>query len=275
MSQFVQFEDSDLQETEESKKKNIKQDKSIDFKQYLNVFEFEITLPGSGKNVKFKPMTTGQLKKLLSYNKTKNASIIENVVDNLITECVIDKDFNINDLYLQDRFFLLIKLREKTKGSNYEVTWKCPKCNSQSLNIINISDLKIKGKKENIDNIIKITDDLSVEVDIIKRGQQKEVIKYVEKKDKMDEDRKNIEIGILSYATSIKLIKTPNGDIKNISLEDKIYLIENSPASFYDDLREWHESNDFGIDFTAKMKCKNEECEYEEKIDIPVDSFFF
>ena len=273
MSQFVQFEDTDFQETEESKKKNLK---NIDFKQYLNVFEFETTLPGSGKTLKFKPMTTGQLKKLLSYEKTNDINVIENVIDNLINECITSKNFDVNDLYLQDRFFLLVKLREKTKGSDYEITWKCPKCNSQSLNIIDISKLKVTKKDQNIDNKLKINDSLSITLDIIKRGQQKEIIKYVFiKNKKMSEEKRNIEIGILSYASSIQSIITPDGEVKNLELSDKIYLIENLPTSFYDMLKNWHEKYDFGIDFTTKMKCKNEECEYEEKIDIPVDSFFF
>jgi len=269
MSQFVQFEDSDFQETEESKQ-------NIDFKQYLNIFEFETTLPGSNETIKFKPMTTGQLKKLLSYEKTQNIETIENIIDNLISECVVSKNFNIDNLYIQDRFYLLIKLREKTKGGSYEITWTCPKCKSQSLNIIDISELKVNKRQNNDNNIIKINDNLSIKVDIIKRGQQKEVIKYVEKKNKkLSEERKNIEIGILSYASSIQSIITPNGEINDIELKDKIYLIENSPTSFYDDLKNWHEKNDFGIDFTTKVQCKNEECEYKEKIDIPTDSFFF
>jgi Zn finger protein HypA/HybF involved in hydrogenase expression len=188
MSQFVQFEDNDFQETEESKNAKIKQ--NIDFKQYLNVFEFETTLPGSNKIIKFKPMTTGQLKKLLSYEKTQNIEIIENIIDNLISECVVSKDFDINDLYIQDRFYLLIKLREKTKGGSYELTWTCPKCKSQSLNIIDISKLKINKKQNNSENIIKINDNLSIKVDIIIRGQEKDVIKYVEKTyKKLSEER--------------------------------------------------------------------------------------
>lgn len=266
MSQFVQFQDENNEEN---------QPDNIDFKQYLNVFEFETILPGSKEKIKFKPMTTGQLKKLLSYEKTKDINIIENVIDDLISECIINKNFDVNNLYLQDRFFLLIKLREKTKGSNYEITWKCPKCNSQSLNVIDISKLKIIPKKEKVNNVLKINDKLSVTLDIIKRGQQKEIIKNISKNKKLSEERKNIEISILSYASSIQSIITPDGKSNKLNLSDKIYLIENLPTSFYDKLREWHDNNDFGIDFTTKMKCKDEECEYEEKIDIPVDSFFF
>ncbi len=265
MSQFVQFEDEKKEEQT-----------SIDFKQFLNVFEFETILPGSGEKIKFKPMTTGQLKKLLSYEKNQNLKIIEDVVDNLISECVLTKNFDINDLYLQDRFYLLIKLREKTKGSNYEITWTCPKCNSQILSIIDISKLNVKNKKTDINDIIKVTNELSVKVDIIKRKDQKEIIKYVEQKNKkMSDERKNIEINILSYASSIKSIITPNGEINDVSLKDKIYIIEKSPTSFFDDLRKWHDENDFGIDFTTTLKCNEEECDYEGKMDIPTDTFFF
>ena len=52
-----------------------------DFKKYLNVYQFEITLPGTGELIQFKPITTGQIKKLLVYEDSENLNIIGKAVD--------------------------------------------------------------------------------------------------------------------------------------------------------------------------------------------------
>ena len=51
-----------------------------DFKKYLNVYQFETTLPGTGELIQFKPITTGQIKKLLVYEGSENLNIIENIL---------------------------------------------------------------------------------------------------------------------------------------------------------------------------------------------------
>ena len=98
---------------------------TIDFRNYLNVYEFNTTLPGSGEEVTFRPITTGQLKKLLIYENETDPMVIEGALDDLISSCIVNEDFNINDLYLQDRFFLLVEIRKKSKGENYSFQYNC------------------------------------------------------------------------------------------------------------------------------------------------------
>ena len=86
-----------------------------DFKKYLNVYEFETTLPGSGVTIKFKPITTGQMKKLLVYENETDPSMVEEAMDELINSSVSTEGFDVKDVWLQDRFFLLVEIRRKTK----------------------------------------------------------------------------------------------------------------------------------------------------------------
>ena len=39
----------------------------MSFKNYLNVYEFDTVLPGTGAKLKIKPITTGIMKELLLY----------------------------------------------------------------------------------------------------------------------------------------------------------------------------------------------------------------
>jgi len=271
MSQFVQFEDNNFQETEESKK--VEKTKSIDFKQYLNVFEFETVLPGTGESVKYKPIIVSQLKKLLTFENESNQSKIENLLDELISECVISDNFNINNLYLQDRFFIIIKLREKTKGSIYDFTLTCPKCKGQSIINVDLSKLKVNKRKNDIEKKIKLNDNISIELDYIKRSDYKESLDFISKKKYKSKSINEIDNLMAMHASSIKKIITPDGNLDNPNIENKIYFIENIPAYFYDKIREWHEENDFGIDFSTKVKCIHCD-EYEEELNIPLSNFF-
>jgi hypothetical protein len=139
-----------------------------DFKKYLNVYEFECELPGSKKKVKFKPLTTGQMKKLLIYEGEEDEVKVEGALDELISSAIITKDFNIEELYLQDRFFLLVELRKKTKGSLYKFQINCPECGSQSIIKIGLDKLPVK-KLEKEEEEIKIDDNISLVLSQIKR----------------------------------------------------------------------------------------------------------
>lgn len=108
------------------------------------MYEFESVLPGSGKTIKYKPITTGQIKKLLLYEATDERDTIEEALDGLITECVVTPDFNVGDMYLQDRFFLLVDLRRATKGSKYQFQTNCQKCKSQNMHNVDLGSLSIK-----------------------------------------------------------------------------------------------------------------------------------
>ena len=103
------------------------------FKNYLNVYEFDCVLPGTKQEVKYKPITTNQIKKLLVYENELNPIKIEQAYNELISSCVISEEFDINSIYIKDREFLLINLRKVSKGEQYEFTFTCPECKSGNM----------------------------------------------------------------------------------------------------------------------------------------------
>ena len=241
------------------------------FLDYLNIYEFSCLLPGSGETVRFRPLTTGQLKKLLVYESETDIIVQENAMDDLISSCVIDEDFNIDELYLQDRFFLLMEIRKKTKGENYDFTYTCPECKSQSLNSFNLDNLEITKLENDIDNSIALTDDIGVSVRHIKRKDFKLISKFIDIKDK-SELQINSELQTGLFAAGIEDIATPDGIEENVDIQSKMYLVDNVPTSAFEEIKKWYEDNDFGINMSISATCRN--CKYEEKTDIPMGSFF-
>ena len=117
-------------------KKVIKEPKKIvtrDFKDYLNVFEFKTFLPGVEEEIIFKPLTIGTIKQIASYSEDEpDAGTLTNMFDEIFKKSVVSENFDPLEIYLQDRYFLILEIRKKTKGETIKYTLTCPKCKSQS-----------------------------------------------------------------------------------------------------------------------------------------------
>jgi hypothetical protein len=290
----------------------------MSFKQYLNYFEFDTTLPGSGDRLKIRPITTGMLKRLLLYeNATEEQGIIEDALDDLLGQCVISKDFKIENQYLQDRFFLLAELRKITKGNLYTFQAVCPKCNSQSSQTIDLTKLKLTKnplltekvnpvaeriqeqskpkpkpglhvkKVEKVPEvketelketlqvspyIVKVNENIAVELSFITRGMQKNAFVITNAMKNMKDNQRRAESMIVITASAIKAVITPDGR-EEPSLEDKVYLLNNTSQAEMEKINEWYEKNDFGLDFSFDTKCPH--CNEESRREIPVESFFY
>lgn len=248
-----------------------KQKQQIDFKEFLNIYEFDTALTGTGKRVVYKPITTGQLKKLLTFENSTDPIIIDEALDKLISSCVTSEDFNINDIYLQDRFSLLIEIRKVTKGTKYEFTYICQECKSQIFQSIDLTKLKIIPYPTKINYKVKLTEHISVKLDNIKRGEQVKAFKQMPK-GKLNDNQIIAELAILTHAAGIKAVETPKGTVDNISIKDAKFLLENISTSAYDEIKDWYKKYDFGIDFTFTINCN---CGHKEKKTIPLQNFFF
>lgn len=246
---------------------------SLNVRQFLNNYEFETILPGSGEVIKFKPMTTGQMKKLLLYEGVENSNTLESALDSLISSCVLTKPFDIKKLYLQDRFYLLVQIRIKTKGETYSFSYKCPKCGQTSVNAVNIEDLKVTKKLEELP-LLQISDDLSLRLDHITRGDQLAAEYLVSKKKLSSEKEKQAEQITYTYAQAIKSFISPLEEVSDFPIEEKTFFLDNVEQDKYQEIMQWFEDTDFGIDFTFDMKCIHPQCGFSERVSIPTYAFF-
>jgi hypothetical protein len=238
--------------------------------EYLNAYKFNTVLPGSNQIVNFKPISTFQLKELASAQGDP-----DDALDNLINSCVTDKGFNVKDLALQDRFFLLVELRKKSKGSAYNISYECSQCKSQVIQSIDLDKMKVKKLDKKLDYKIKLDDNITVEVALLSRNTANKAQSLVEQliKDKVyKEDDKMMDESIMSYVLSIRKIITPAGDIESPDVETCMMLFKSGPLSFYDRISEWYEKLDFGMDFKFDMQCLH--CQHKEEIQVTLENFF-
>jgi hypothetical protein len=245
---------------------------SINIREFVTFPTFSTVLPGSGKTVEFKAINTGQLKKLLIYEGEESPVIIERILDELITSSVVSENFDIDDLYIQDRFYLLVEIRKRSKGKNYNFGYKCGKCKQESIHSIDLDRMNVKKRAAIESHPIKFNDQISFELDHIKRRDMKEVYEYVDKLKLNTKTQEQAEMITSSFAMSIKKINTPKGVLTDIPLEDKIYLIDNMTEDAFKQYDEWARKNDFGIEFKYEFQCPH--CKNKETVEVPVSDFF-
>lgn len=242
------------------------------FRDVLNVYTFGCKLPGTGEEIEFKPLTTGQLKKLLTYEGETNPIVQEQAIDMLIASAIVTPGFDPNNLYLEDRFFLLIQIRKKSKGEVLEFVHNCEKCGSQTLTRINLDDLPIINRKEDEDSIIDLGFGIKVKLKHVVRRDYIALDPRILKG--LSETQAAVEMQTWIDASGIESVETEQHGIEtNLTIQDRKFLLENIPTSAYEKIKKWNEDNFFGVDFKYTITCVK--CRDIQEIEIPIEGAFF
>lgn len=243
------------------------------FQQYLDVYTKDVELPGSGKTVTIKPLTTNQMKKLLVHEDDEDSIKGESILDEILQYCITSGE-NIGDFELQDRYFLFIEVRKFSKGSKHTYEFTCPneKCQSQSIQSIDLNDLDIKQKPEEVNPEVSILNDkVKLYFKYITRAEQAEAYNQLKIKGK-NENQVTVEMMVANMAQSIYCIKSPDSEDNDIPFKVKFDFVGNLPQSEYDKIKEWFDVHDYGIDLNITINCPH--CEYSTKDTMPLTNFF-
>lgn len=240
----------------------------------LNVYNHDHVILETGVPVVIKPITTGQMKGILQYEGNDDPSVIDDVLDGIINGCVVTEGFDVDSLTLQDRFELLIGIRKVSKGSMYTINTKCPKCKSDVIVGVNLDELEVIPFQQPSENSIRVGGgNLTLVLDHIRRGHQKESTDLVDKMGNLTDNQRRSEIATYMYAFGIKEVRTNQGEIKDISVDDKKGLLDELSASDYDKINDWYTKYNYGSVFKYTIRCGS--CGYSKEEGIPLTGFFF
>jgi hypothetical protein len=131
----------------------------------IDVPIYELKLPSSGKEVRFRPFLVKEEKLLLIAAKSNDANEIIKTTKQIINNCLLD-ELNIDTLPFFDVDCLFIALRAKSIGENIEVNYVCQSlledgnpCLGKFPIKVDISNVEIE-KDETIKSEIKFNDNL-------------------------------------------------------------------------------------------------------------------
>jgi hypothetical protein len=122
-------------------------------------------------------------KNLLMAMEADDVETINNNIRQILTNCILDKNFDVDSLPLVDVEFLFLNLRARSVGEIVETRYRCNIENSEGKecgNImekeVNILDINIV-QEEKVDNVIQVENNISVKL----KYPQFSTIKSVEK----------------------------------------------------------------------------------------------
>ena len=130
----------------------------------INTPTYDLTLPSTGKKIKYRPFLVREEKILIMALETEDIAQITNAVIEILDECILTKGISVTKLATFDIEYLFLNVRSKSVGETVEVNVTCPDDEKTSvqmeINIDSIKVQKVRGHK----NIIKLDDQYSMKL---------------------------------------------------------------------------------------------------------------
>jgi hypothetical protein len=116
--------------------------------------EYNLTVPSSGKRIKFMPFSVREEKVLILAAESQETDEISNAIRNTLERCVTTPGFKVDDLALFDIEYLFLKCRSKSAGETIKVMATDPSDETYSVeHEIDIDSIKVQKTKGHSDLI--------------------------------------------------------------------------------------------------------------------------
>jgi len=178
--------------------------------------KYSMKIPSSQKRVRFRPYLVKEEKILMMAAETKDAAATMGAIADTIEACC-EESIDRNNLTTFDVEYMFTKIRAKSSGETSKILLPCSECERKNEVTIDLDKLEIKMPK--VDNIAKLTSDISVE------------LRYPPFVNLLEYDFENIkstETGFTLAAECIKAIQHNEEriDISEVSKEEVIDFLE-------------------------------------------------
>jgi len=125
---------------------------------------YELVVPSTGKKVKYRPFLVKEEKILIMALESEDSKQITTAITNVINDCILTRGIKVDKLATFDIEYLFLNVRAKSVGETVEVNVTCPDDGETQVQVeIDIDSIKIQ-KDANHTNIIKLDDNLSVQM---------------------------------------------------------------------------------------------------------------
>lgn len=135
----------------------------------IDVPTYDVTLPSTGKSIKIRPFLVKEEKLLLMAVESKDNENIIKTTKQIINNCIVFGDVDVDKLPFFDIDYLFIALRAKSIGENIEMSYTCNnvvdgnRCGGVFESTIDISNCVIE-KLDSIDLNVKISNKITIKM---------------------------------------------------------------------------------------------------------------
>ena len=126
--------------------------------------EYSVTIPSSGKKIKYQPFSVKEEKILILASESKDEDEISNAITNVLENCVTTPGFKVEELALFDIELLFLKARAKSVGEELEVNVTDPGDSTYSTtHTIAVDKINVTKNKDHKD-LISVAEDTFVKM---------------------------------------------------------------------------------------------------------------
>ena len=130
----------------------------------INTPTYDLTLPSTGKKIKYRPFLVKEEKILIMALETEDISQITNAIVEILNDCILTKGVSVSKLATFDIEYLFLNVRAKSVGETVEVNVVCPDDNKTSVQMeINLDSIKVQ-KTRGHKSIVKLDDQYSMKL---------------------------------------------------------------------------------------------------------------
>ena len=135
----------------------------------IDVPVYEMTLPSNGKKISYRPFLVKEEKIMLIASNSKDQNEIKTAIKQLVRNCVLDTDFDVDNAPVFDIEYILINLRIKSVGNEITTEYVCnnvvndKECNHAFKVVTKLDEIQTI-KNEKIKSEIWLTKDLGVKM---------------------------------------------------------------------------------------------------------------
>ena len=126
----------------------------------LNTVRYDLELPASGKKIEYRPFLVKEEKILLTALEGGEEKDMAKAIKQIITQCVLTENFNVNSIAMIDLEYLFLNIRGKGVGDISSISFE-HECGEIIKVDIDLSKVEVVQNKNSSD-LVEITDDIMV-----------------------------------------------------------------------------------------------------------------
>ena len=126
----------------------------------LNTVRYDLELPASGKKIEYRPFLVKEEKILLTALEGGEEKDMAKAIKQIITQCVLTENFNVNSIAMIDLEYLFLNIRGKAVGDVSTISFEHG-CGEVISVDVDLSKVEIVNN-ENISDLVNLTEDIMI-----------------------------------------------------------------------------------------------------------------
>ena len=197
---------------------------------------YELKLPSSNKKIKYRPFLVKEEKVLIIALESKSQTEITNAVKDVLKQCILTKDVNIDALPTFDIEYIFLNIRSKSIGEAINVRVKCPDDGETEVPVtVYVDEIKVVKSKEHKTDIV-LDDNMTL------RMKYPSINQFIETNFDTDEDPKesvNKTFKIISECIDTIYTQEDAWDAKDYTPEERVEFVEQLNSKQYKEVEKF------------------------------------